>query len=232
MGISAINPATGETIKHYDELTPQQVAEIIEQAHQAFQSWKITCFKERSALMKKAAQSLRDDLEIHAKLMAEEMGKPITAGRAEAEKCAWVCDYYAENAERFLKDEIIKTDASKSFVTFQPIGIVLAVMPWNFPFWQVYRFAAPALMAGNAGLLKHASNVFGCALAIEETFHKAGFPKEVFRTLLVGSQQVGAVIENPFVKAVTLTGSTPARWRHTTLAVSTYKKCCCLAMRR
>jgi len=210
MGISAINPATGETIKTYDELTPQQVSEIIENAYQAFQSWKNTSFKERSDLMKKAAQALRDNLEMHAKLMAEEMGKPITAGRAEAEKCAWVCDYYAENAEKFLQPELVETDASKSYVTFQPLGVILAVMPWNFPYWQVFRFAAPGLMAGNVGVLKHASNVPGCALAIESVFNKAGFPENVFRTLLIGSKQVDAVIENPLVKAATLTGSTPA----------------------
>ncbi len=142
--------------------------------------------------------------------MAQEMGKPITSGRGEAEKCASVCDYYADNAEKFLQLEAIETDASKSFVTFQPLGVVLAVMPWNFPFWQVFRFAAPALMAGNAGVLKHASNIPGSALAIEEVFLKAGFPEHIFRTLLVGSGQVETIIENPLVKAVTLTGSTPA----------------------
>jgi succinate-semialdehyde dehydrogenase/glutarate-semialdehyde dehydrogenase len=142
--------------------------------------------------------------------MAQEMGKPIKDGRAEAEKCAWVCEYYAEQAETFLQPEIIPTDARKSFVTFQPIGVVLAVMPWNFPFWQVFRFAAPALMAGNTGVLKHASNVPGCALAIEEVFQQAGFPEHAFRTLLIGSKHVEAVIENPLVMAVTLTGSTPA----------------------
>jgi succinate-semialdehyde dehydrogenase / glutarate-semialdehyde dehydrogenase len=143
-------------------------------------------------------------------LMAQEMGKPVKDGRAEAEKCAWACDYYAENAEAFLRPEVIPTDASKSYVVFQPLGVVLAVMPWNFPFWQVFRFAAPALMAGNAGVLKHASNVPACALAIEDVFRTAGFPAHIFRTLLIGSKQVDAVIENPLVRAVTLTGSTPA----------------------
>jgi succinate-semialdehyde dehydrogenase/glutarate-semialdehyde dehydrogenase len=138
------------------------------------------------------------------------MGKPVRDGRAEAEKCAWVCEYYAENAEAFLQPEVIPTDARKSFVTFQPVGVVLAVMPWNFPFWQVFRFAAPALMAGNTGVLKHASNVPGCALAIEEVFRRAGFPDHAFRTLLIGSKAVEAVIEHPLVRAVTLTGSTPA----------------------
>ncbi len=138
------------------------------------------------------------------------MGKPIADGRVEANKCAWGCEYYAEHAEAFLSPDLVETDASKSFVTYQPLGAVLAVMPWNFPFWQVFRFAAPALMAGNVGVLKHASNVPGCALAIEQILHEAGFPKQTFRTLLVGSKQVGAIIENPIVKAVTLTGSTPA----------------------
>ncbi|MFO7579719.1 MAG: aldehyde dehydrogenase family protein, partial [Nitrosomonas halophila] len=142
--------------------------------------------------------------------MTREMGKPISGARAEVDKCAWVCDYYAENGESFLNDEIIETDASKSFVTFEPLGSVLAVMPWNFPFWQVFRFAVPGLMAGNAGLLKHASNVTGCALAIEDVFKKAGFPEDLFRTLKIGSSKVAGVIENPIVKAVTLTGSVPA----------------------
>jgi len=142
--------------------------------------------------------------------MTREMGKPIAGARAEVEKCAWVCDYYAENGDSFLKDEIIETDAQKSFVTYEPLGTVLAVMPWNFPFWQVFRFAVPGLMAGNAGLLKHASNVTGCALAIEDIFRKAGFPEDLFRTLKISSSKVAGVIENPIVKAVTLTGSVPA----------------------
>jgi len=210
MSIISINPATGKTIKTYDEPSPQEIKEIIEQSHQAFKEWRNTNFSFRATLMKKAALYLRDNLERYAKLMTDEMGKTISGGRAEAEKCAWVCDYYAENAETFLGTEMVETDASKSFVTFNPLGVVLAVMPWNFPFWQVFRFAAPALMAGNAGVLKHASNVPGCALAIEEVFREAGFPKDIFRTLLIGSKQVDAVIENPLVKAVTLTGSTPA----------------------
>jgi len=138
------------------------------------------------------------------------MGKPVKDGRAEVEKCAWVCDFYAEQAAQFLLPEVVETEASRSFVTFQPLGVVLAVMPWNFPFWQVFRFAAPALMAGNAGVLKHASNVPGCALAIAEVFRRTGFPEHLFETLLIGSAQVDAVIEHPLVKAVTLTGSTPA----------------------
>ena len=160
--------------------------------------------------MKKAAAILRERKAEFARLMAIEMGKPLKQGVAEAEKCAWACEYYADNAEAYLAPEITKTDASKSYVAFDPLGVVLAVMPWNFPFWQVFRFAAPALMAGNAGVLKHASNVPGCALAIEEILAQAGFPKNVFRTLLIGSKQVKAVIEHPLVRAVTLTGSTPA----------------------
>jgi succinate-semialdehyde dehydrogenase / glutarate-semialdehyde dehydrogenase len=210
MALHAVNPATGETIKTYDEMTPADTGQIITQAHQTFRDWKQTSFAERAQMMQRVAQILRENANQYAVLMAQEMGKPVRDGRAEAEKCAWVCEYYAENAEKFLQPEVIPTDASKSFVTFQPIGVVLAVMPWNFPFWQVFRFAAPALMAGNIGVLKHASNVPGCALAIEEVFRKAGFPDHAFRTLLIGSRSVEAVIEHPYVTAVTLTGSTPA----------------------
>jgi len=210
MSIEAVNPATGETIRQYEEFTSEEVKGIIEQAHEDFLSWRRTSFAERAKLMKSVAQVLRDDKEEYATLMALEMGKPIAAGRSEVEKCAWVCDYYADLAETFLQPEEISTDASKSFVMFQPLGVVLAVMPWNFPFWQLFRFAAPALMAGNAGVLKHASNVPGCALAIEQVFQKASFPENIFRTLLVGSRQVEAIIENPLVRAVTLTGSIAA----------------------
>jgi len=210
MSIEAVNPATGETIRQYEEFTSEEVRGIIEQAHEAFLSWRSTSFAERAKLMKSAAQVLRDDKEEYATLMALEMGKPLTAGRSEAEKCAWVCDYYADFAETFLQPEEVSTDASNSFIMFQPLGVVLAVMPWNFPFWQLFRFAAPALMAGNAGVLKHASNIPGCALAIERVFQKASFPENIFRTLLVGSSQVEAIIENPLVRAVTLTGSIAA----------------------
>ena len=210
MTLSAVNPSTGETIKTYDEMTPTEVRRVITQAHETFGDWKQTTFAERARMMQRAAHILRENAHEYAVLMAQEMGKPIKDGRAEAEKCAWVCEYYAEQAETFLQPEIIPTDARKSFVTFQPIGVVLAVMPWNFPFWQVFRFAAPALMAGNTGVLKHASNVPGCALAIEAVFRQAGFPEHAFRTLLIGSKYVDTVIENPLVMAVTLTGSTPA----------------------
>ncbi len=210
MPIVAINPATDETIKEYEEMTGAEVAAIIESAGETFQSYRRTSFQERAECMRKAAQILRDRTDEFARLMAQEMGKPVKEGRSEANKCAWVCDYYADNAETFLQRELVETDARKSFVTFQPLGVVLAVMPWNFPFWQVFRFAAPNLMAGNVGVLKHASNVPGCALAIEQIFRDAGFPENAFRTLLVGSSQVEAIIEHPLVRAVTLTGSTPA----------------------
>lgn len=210
MTIASTDPATGETLRVYAELSPGEVATIVENANSAFHSWRRTPFGERAALMRQAATILRARAAEYARLMAEEMGKPVRDGRSEAEKCAWVCDYYAEHAERFLAPEVVDTDARQSFVTFQPLGLILAVMPWNFPFWQVFRFAAPALMAGNTAVLKHASNVPGCALAIEDLFREAGFPDGVFRTLLVGSSQVDAIIEHPLVRAVTLTGSTPA----------------------
>jgi succinate-semialdehyde dehydrogenase/glutarate-semialdehyde dehydrogenase len=210
MSIKAINPASGETIEEYSEMAPQEIAAVVESAHGAFVTWRMTSFEQRAVLMRRAARVLRSQAGEYAVLMALEMGKLLSEGRAEIEKCAWACDYYAENAEKFLEREIVETDAGKSFVTFNPLGVVLAVMPWNFPFWQVFRFAAPALMAGNVGLLKHASNVPGCALAIEDVFRQAGFPGDVFRTLLIGSAHVGAVIKNPLVKAATLTGSTPA----------------------
>jgi succinate-semialdehyde dehydrogenase/glutarate-semialdehyde dehydrogenase len=183
---------------------------VIRGVDRAWRSWRRTSFEERAAPMRRAAEILRKNAEEYARLMALEMGKPVTGGRAEAEKCAWVCDYYAECAERFLRDEPVSTDASRSYVAFRPVGPVLAVMPWNYPFWQVFRFAAPALMAGNAGLLKHASNVPGCALAIEEVFREAGFPEELFRTLLIETGQTRNVIRSRRVAAVTLTGSTGA----------------------
>jgi succinate-semialdehyde dehydrogenase/glutarate-semialdehyde dehydrogenase len=210
MSLPVINPATDEIVREYDELKPADVVDALEQSQAAYLKWRRTSFATRAALLKSAAQILRERTDDYARLMAEEMGKPITQGRAEAEKCAWVCDYYAENAAGFLEREIVETDAAKSFVTYQPLGVVLAVMPWNFPFWQVFRFAAPALMAGNVAVLKHASNVPGCALAIQYIFKAAGFPEHAFRSLLVGSRQVDAIIESPIVKAVTLTGSTPA----------------------
>jgi succinate-semialdehyde dehydrogenase/glutarate-semialdehyde dehydrogenase len=205
--MQVINPATGDVVKTYKTFTPQETADKIVKAEQAFQSWRSTTFNERSQLMNRAAEILKENAGDYAGLMALEMGKPLREGRAEAEKCAWICEYYAENAQKMLQTETIATDALKSYVTFQPLGVILAVMPWNFPFWQVFRFAAPGLMTGNAGLLKHASNVPGCALAIEDVFNKAGFPDNVFTTLLIGSNKVDAVIDHSHVKAVTLTGS-------------------------
>ena len=199
-----------ELIKEYKEMTLEEVNDTIEKSHEAFLGWRKENLANRAKLMKKAGQILLDNLDEYATLMAHEMGKPISQGRAEVEKCSKVCSYYADNAKEFLNPEIIKTEAKKSYVTFQPLGVILAVMPWNFPFWQVFRFGAPALMAGNACVLKHASNVPGCALAIEDIFLKANFPKNIFRTLLISSGKVDKIIENSLVRAVTLTGSTPA----------------------
>jgi len=210
MGIETLNPATGELVKRFEQWSSEQVEAVLARVNQAFGSWKDSDFADRSALMHRAAAVLRDNRDEYARLMAVEMGKPVADGRAEVEKCALVCEYYADNAQAFLAREQIESDASRSYVAFRPLGTILAVMPWNFPFWQVFRFAAPALMAGNTGVLKHASNVPQCALAIEEVFVKAGFPADVFRTLMIGSSMVDGVIEHDSVKAVTLTGSDQA----------------------
>jgi succinate-semialdehyde dehydrogenase / glutarate-semialdehyde dehydrogenase len=210
MSIQAINPATGEVVATHDEMTQQAVAGIVQSAHAAFADWRRASYAERAVPMRNAAAILRKDARDFAHLMAREMGKPVRDGVAEAQKCATACDYFAEHAAEFLARESVPTDARSSFVTFNPLGVVLAVMPWNFPFWQVFRFAAPGLMAGNAAVLKHASNVPGCALAIEDVFRRAGFPENLFRTLMIGSKAVDAVIEHPLVRAVTLTGSGPA----------------------
>ncbi len=223
--MKAINPATGEIIKDYREHSPEEVKEIIEKAQIEYQSWRQRSFAERRALMFNAGKILRKNKDNYARTITLEMGKTITESRGEVEKCAWVCDYYAENAEKFLADEIIATDASRSFVAFQPLGLILAVMPWNFPFWQVFRFAAPALMAGNAGLLKHASNVPGCALAIESIFSEAGFPPNLFRALLINYRLVENIIKDDRVKAVSLTGSEPAGMSVASIAGHELKKC-------
>jgi succinate-semialdehyde dehydrogenase/glutarate-semialdehyde dehydrogenase len=222
--LTSIHPATNKLIKNYNEMTIEESSQIISLADEAFKSWNETTFTHRSELMNNAAKVLRVNFEEYSILMTMEMGKPIVQSRAEIEKCAWVCEYYAENAEKFLKDEIIKTEASKSFISYQPLGVILAIMPWNFPFWQVFRFAAPNLMVGNAGLLKHASNVSGCALAIEDVFRKAGFPENLFRTLLVKSKNASEIISNEKVRAVTLTGSVPAGKSVASLAGSLIKK--------
>ena len=210
MPIVTINPTTGDTLKTFDALTEKQIADKLELASATFRAYRATSFEVRESLMLRAAEILVSDKHEFARVMTTEMGKPFKAAEQEAEKCAWVCRYYAENARHHLADQVIQTNASKSYVTFQPLGPVLAVMPWNFPFWQVFRFAAPALMAGNVGLLKHSSNVPQCALAIEDIFRRAGFPEGVFQTLLIGSSDVQRVLEDERVAAATLTGSEPA----------------------
>src|SRR6188474_2734036 len=210
MAITSIDPSTGETLKNFEALTTAQLEEKLQLAADTFRTYRHTPMNERAARMQRAAEILEADKHTLGKMMTEEMGKPIKAAIAEAEKCALVCRYYAENAQHHLADQVVETNARKSYVHFQPLGPVLAVMPWNFPFWQVFRFAAPALMAGNVGLLKHASNVPQCALAIEDIFLRAGFPEGAFQTLLVPSSRVAALIEAPEIAAVTITGSTLA----------------------
>ncbi len=210
MRFTSVNPATGATLASYEETTPQRVNELLDLGSEAFRAWRTTSFGQRSGRMRGAASILRERARDYARLMAEEMGKPVRDGIAEAHKCALCCDFFAENAERFLAPEAIDIGAHRSVVAFRPLGLVLAIMPWNFPFWQVLRFAAPALMAGNAAVLKHASNVPGCALAIAEVFKDAGFPPHLFSTLLIGSKHVEALIEDPRISAVTLTGSVEA----------------------
>ncbi len=208
--MKAVNPATGELIRDYPEPEDAQIEEILARAEAAFAGWRKVPFAERSRLMTRVGDLLRDRAGDYGRLMTEEMGKPIAAAEAEVDKCAWVCDFYAEHAERFLSPEPTATDASRSGVRYDPLGPVLAIMPWNFPFWQLFRFAAPALMAGNVGLLKHASNVPGCALAIEEVFRDAGFPAGTMATLLISSEKAKRLIAHPVIRAVTLTGSEKA----------------------
>ncbi|MCK9639007.1 MAG: aldehyde dehydrogenase family protein, partial [Prolixibacteraceae bacterium] len=208
--MQSINPFTGEIVQTYREYTSAEVNAIVQQVDTAYQDWKQTTFGYRSRLMKNLQAKLAEKRELLASLIVSEIGKVYREALGEVDKCALACGYYAENGEQFLQNELIQTEATESYISYQPIGTILAVMPWNFPFWQVFRFIAPALMAGNTGLLKHASNVSGCALAIELLVSEAGFPENVFRTLLIGSSSVEAVIANPLVKAVTLTGSTPA----------------------
>lgn len=207
---TSINPYNSQELNSYKNHTKAEVSKLIDKAHNRFYSWRETSFSERKKLMMAATLELKENKAEYAEMMTLEMGKPISQAIAEVEKCAWVCEYYAEQAEKQLQNEIIKTDAHKSYVSFEPLGVVLAIMPWNYPFWQVFRFAAPALMAGNIGILKHASNVFGSALNIEKVFMRAGFPENCFTTLLVGSEAIEEIIENEKIKAVTLTGSGPA----------------------
>ncbi len=206
----SVNPFTNRPVKEYQNHTESDVNQIVSSVAQAWSSWRKTSFPERADYLLKLEDQLLHDREQLAGTMVAEMGKIKREALGEIQKCAWVCRYYAENGARFLQNELVKTEASESYVSFQPLGTILAVMPWNFPFWQVFRFLAPALMAGNTAVLKHASNVPGCAMAIEETIRKAGIPGNIFRTLLIGGQEVAEVIRNPSIKAVTLTGSTPA----------------------
>ncbi len=207
MAIESINPATEEVPATFDEFSPAQIEEALQQAHEAFRGWRSTSFEERGACLRAAARVLRAQKSRWASLLTLEMGKPIVEAEAEIEKCAWGCDFYAEHAARFLADERVETNAQDSYVAFQPLGVVLAIMPWNFPFWQVFRFAAPALMAGNGVVLKHASNVPQSALAAEEVLRLAGLPQGLFRTVLVQGARVEPLIADPRIQAVTLTGS-------------------------
>ncbi len=210
MKITSSNPATGESVQSYEAMSEAALETALATSIEAFGEWRRESLSKRTELLAAAGEVLEKRKGDYAELMAQEMGKPLEEGRSEIEKCAWVCRYYAEKAPSIFERRSIETDASKSFVTFEPIGPVLAVMPWNFPFWQVFRFIAPHVTAGNTGLLKHASNVPGCALAIEDVMRRAGYPEGVFQTLLIGSKLVAGVIEDDRVRAVTLTGSTPA----------------------
>lgn len=210
MAIASINPATGETLRAFHALSEAEIETKIDLASKTFRAYRHTKFTERARMLTRAAEILETEKDRFARIMTTEMGKLLKAAVDEALKCATGCRYYAETAERALADEVIETNATRSFVHYQPLGPILAVMPWNFPFWQVFRFAAPALMAGNVGLLKHASNVPQCALAIEDILRRAGFPEGAFQTLLIGSDQVEKVLDDPRIVAATLTGSEPA----------------------
>ena len=207
VAISTVNPATGEEVRTFEALTEEGIDEKIQHAADTFREYKKTSFAERAQMMLRAAEILEEEAEDFGRLMTSEMGKTLAAATAEAQKCARGCRYYAENAERFMADEEVVLEGARAYIRYEPLGPILAIMPWNFPFWQVFRHAAPALMAGNVILLKHASNVPQCALAIEDIIHRAGFPEGAFQTLLIGSNQVQGVIDDPRVRAVTLTGS-------------------------
>jgi acyl-CoA reductase-like NAD-dependent aldehyde dehydrogenase len=222
--MESINPATGEVMQRFDEFTEAEVDSALSEAADCFRTWSVTGFDQRSRLMHAAAEYLRNNVDRFAKIITLEMGKPITESQAEVKKCAWNCDFYADNAAAFLADDPVQTNAAESFVAYEPLGTVLAIMPWNFPFWQVFRFAAPALMAGNTAVLKHSSNVPQCALAIEQVFHETGFPQGAFRTLLIGTSQVEKVIADDRVAAVTLTGSSGAGRKVASAAGGALKK--------
>lgn len=220
----SINPATGEKISEYDRITSGEALKIIAASKKEYHLWKQKTFAERATLMYALADVLDENKEEYAQLATREMGKVIGQARKEVEKCAWICRYYAEHTSTLLANETVKTEATKSYVTFQPIGVILAVMPWNFPFYQAIRFAIPALMAGNTGVLKHASNVQGCAFAIEDAFKKAGFPKGVFMNLNVDSKDVKKLIEDKNIAAITLTGSDAAGRSIASIAGQNLKK--------
>ncbi|HLV63586.1 NAD-dependent succinate-semialdehyde dehydrogenase [Galbibacter sp.] len=222
--VTMINPATGEKIDEYIRIDALQAAEKLKQSQTAFKLWKSTSFQQRSRLFNALGNEFENNKEMYAQLATREMGKTIVQSRKEIEKCAWICHYYADHAAEFLSDRAVETEAQKSYVVFQPMGVILAVMPWNFPFYQVIRFATPAIMAGNTGVLKHATNVQGCALALEEAFRKSGFPDGVFTNLNIGSKEVKEVIENPNVVAVTLTGSDAAGRSVAAIAGANLKK--------
>ena len=225
MAITSINPATGETLCEYQELSDAAIEQKLATATRAFRTHRQSSFSERATILQRAADLLEEEVDAFARTITLEMGKPIGAGRDEVRKCAGGCRYYAENAERFLEEETIQTAAARSSVRWEPLGVVLAIMPWNFPFWQVFRFAAPALMAGNVGLLKHAANVPQCALAIQDIFQRAGAADGVFQTLLIGSERVAAVVADRRVAAVTLTGSERAGSEVAAAAGRAIKKC-------
>jgi len=222
--MKSINPATDETIKEYEIMDDDTIDKIIRNAAEAQEKWRKKTFDERAELLRNVANDLKVNKKEYAELMAREMGKPLPQGESESEKCAWVCNYYADNAEGFLSDQTIESDADLSYVTFNPLGTVLAIMPWNFPFWQLYRFGAPALMAGNAVILKHAPNVTGCALAIEKIMHDAGIPEDLFRTVIADVDQTQEMITHDGIQAVTLTGSTRAGRAVASKAGSVLKK--------
>ncbi len=225
MSLVSLNPATGRLIRRYREHSPRQQAAAVKRAHTAFLAWRRVSFARRARLLRAVAAVLRRKSGTHAHLITSEMGKPLAQARAEIGKCALLCEYYARHAPGLLADERPPGAPKNSFITFQPLGVILAVMPWNFPYWQVFRAVVPALMAGNTVLLKHASNVCGCALAIESAFREAGLPAGVFQTLLIRPDRVPALIGHPHVQAVTLTGSTAAGRQVAALAGAALKKC-------
>ncbi|MES2479322.1 MAG: NAD-dependent succinate-semialdehyde dehydrogenase [Bacteroidota bacterium] len=221
---SSINPSNGQLLRKYPTLSPKQIEQSVLVAHKAYQKWGQTSVKERAQLLISIAKTIRQELEAYAQLATAEMGKPITQSRAELEKCAKTMEFYASNGPKFLANETVETEARKSFISYQPLGVVLAVMPWNFPYWQVFRAMAPIILSGNALLLKHASNVSGCALAIEKIMKKAGAPKGLFQTLLLPSEEVATLIARPEIAAVTFTGSTVAGKKVASIAAQNLKK--------